>query len=212
VVDPGLILADDEAFDERLPIHLQLQASTHFTPVDVARYAARLLAPLPGTRVLDVGSGAGKFCLAAACAAPESEFVGVEWRPHLVDLANALARELGVGNVRFVHGDALELDWSLFDSFYLFNPFAEQLFEYSFVLDHSIEFSPDTFVDCVSGVRRKLSRARLGTRVVTYHGYGAPPPLGYELSRQDPIGSKQLQLWVKSRIVTREIAAEDDPR
>ena len=209
VVSPARLLDDDPAFDERLPIRLQIQAATHFTPIEVAHYAARLLAPAPGMSVLDVGSGAGKFCLAAALAVPECEFVGIELRPHLVELANTLARELGVGNARFLHGDALDYDWSAFDAFYFFNPFAEQLYD-DFVLDHSIEFDPATFIACVSGVGRKLADARVGTRVVTYHGYGGPPPRGYELSREDPIGSERLQLWVKTRTVTREIDVQED--
>lgn len=203
VPDVVPVLSDDSAFDERLPIGLQVHASTFFTPVDVAAYAAQLLAPAPGTRVLDVGAGAGKFCIAAALAAPTSEFVGVEWRPHLVELANALARELGVPNVRFIHGDALELDWSPFDSFYFFNPFAEQLTDKEVKLDRTIKTDPDSFIRCVYGVREKLGRARVGTRVVTYHGFGAPPPLGYESSLVEPVSRRRLQLWIKTRIIMR---------
>ncbi len=203
-------LADDSAFDQRLPLQLQVQASTHFTPVDVARYAARLLAPTPGMSVLDVGAGAGKFCIAAALAVPDCEFVGVEWRPHLVELATALARELGVTNARFVCGDALELDWSTFDSFYLYNPFAEQLFEPVFALDRTIDFDPETFAACVTGTRCKLARARVGTRVVTYHGFGALPPLGYEASSEDPIGCERLDLWVKAHAIADENDLSED--
>jgi SAM-dependent methyltransferase len=158
--------------------------------------------------VLDVGAGAGKFCLAAALAVPDCEFVGIEWRPHLVDLANALARNLGVHNARFLSGDALDLDWSPFDAFYLYNPFAEQLIEDTFVLDRSIERGPDTFVTCVTGVRRKLARARTGTRLAMFHGYGAPPPPGYELSAKPPVGCAHLELWIKTSSTTRELDIE----
>lgn len=177
-----------------------------FTPIDVAAYAARLLAPEPGTRVLDVGSGPGKFCIAAALAVPTAEFVGIEWRPHLVDVANALARDLGVTNARFIQGDATELDWAPFDAFYLFNPFGEHLFSQEWRLDHTLDLDPDAYVKCVWAVRQKLARASLGTRVVTYHGFGAPPPLGYEPSREDPIGYKRLELWIKTRAIMRDDA------
>jgi tRNA G46 methylase TrmB len=86
-----------------------------------------MLAPEPGMSVLDVGAGAGKFCITAALAMPNAQFVGIEWRPHLVRFATRLAREWSLSNVRFVHGDALALDWSLYDAFYLYNPFAEQI-------------------------------------------------------------------------------------
>ena len=40
----------------------------HWTPVHVARRAAQFLVTGPETRVLDVGSGPGKFCLVGALA------------------------------------------------------------------------------------------------------------------------------------------------
>jgi SAM-dependent methyltransferase len=201
VVETSSLLADDSAFDERLPVRLQVHASTFFTPLDVAAYAARLLAPEPGMTVLDVGAGVGKFCIAAALAVPGCQFVGVEWRPHLVDLANALARELGIANARFVHGDALELDWSRFDSFYFFNPFGELLRDHDVLLDRSIEHDSEDFIRCVSGARCKLARARVGTRVVTYHGFGAPLPPGYEEARDSLGACKRVELWIKTRTI-----------
>jgi predicted RNA methylase len=198
VVERNSLLTDDSTFDERLPVRLQLSASTFFTPLDVAAYAARLLTPEPGMTVLDVGAGVGKFCIAAALTVPACEFVGVEWRPHLVDLANALARELGVPNARFVRGDAFELDWSRFDSFYFFNPFGELLRDPDFLLDRSVEHDSAAFIRCVSGARRKLARARVGTRVVTYHGLGAPLPPGFEQSRASFGSCKRVELWIKA--------------
>lgn len=179
-------------------MHLRLKAPIHFTPIDVARHAAALLALDRGMTVLDVGAGVGKFCIAAALAAPHAEFVGVERRSHLVRLAERLARTMQLSNVRFLHADAIDLDWSEYDAFYLYNPFAEQMFDAAFVLDHTVEFDPSGFLRCVSAVRRRLAAARIGTRVVTYHGFGAPPPLGYELAREDTIGTDRLALWIKT--------------
>jgi SAM-dependent methyltransferase len=203
--DPG----EDAAFDELLPTRLQLKASLHFTPIDVAQHAARLLAPKPGTMVLDVGSGVGKFCIAAALAAPQAQFVGVEWRQHLVRLAERLARAKQLSNARFIHADAIDLDWSEYHSFYLYNPFAEQLFSPAFVLDRRINFDPANFILYVSAVRTRLAAARIGTRLVTYHGFGGPPPLGYELVREEAIGTDRLELWIKTRAVAECDAKED---
>jgi SAM-dependent methyltransferase len=203
------VLSSDDAFDEQLPGCLQIKSSMHFTPLVVARQAATLLAPEPGMTVLDVGAGAGKFCLAAALAVPTATFIGVELRGHLVRLASRLAMQLALQNVRFLHCDALNLDWSQFDAFYLYNPFAEQLFEPAFVLDRSIELDPLNFVVYVTGVRRRLAEARIGTRLVTYHGFGAPPPLGYELTRQEPAGTDRVDLWIKTRAVTADEATEE---
>lgn len=203
------MLSTDDAFDEQLPRDLRIKSSTYFTPLEVARQAATLLAPEPGMSVLDVGAGAGKFCLAAALAVPTATFVGVELRGHLVQLASRLATQLGLQNVRFVHSDALDLDWSQFDSFYFFNPFAEHLFESALVLDHSIKLDPSNFVHYVTGARQRLAQARIGTRIVTYHGFGAPPPLGYDLACRGPGDSDRMELWIKTREVTAHEAAED---
>lgn len=203
------MLSSDESFDEQLPLALQLKSGTYFTPIDVAQHAARLLAPDPGMRVLDIGAGAGKFCLVAAREIPDVTFVGVELRGYLVRLANRLATELELANVQFVHGDALDLDWSEYDGFYLYNPFAEQLFEPCFWLDHTLDVDPENFLRYVTSVRQRLARASIGTRIVTYHGFGASAPLGYELARKELAGSDCLELWIKTRAVSIDEAAED---
>ena len=193
--------ADDLAFDERLPLGLQIKSGIHFTPIGVARRAARMLAPTPGTTVLDVGAGAGKFCLAAAHEVPHAHFTGVELRPHLVRLARALGRELRLPNVTFVDGDAFALDWDAFDAFYFYNPFAEQVSDQDLRLDRNIAHDPETFITALSHVHERLARARIGTRVVTYHGLGGPTPLGYELAGNEAAGTGYLKLWIKTRTV-----------
>jgi predicted RNA methylase len=193
------MLRDDESFDRCLPDGIRPGSALHFTPVAVARRAARLLAPVHGARVLDVGAGAGKFCLAAAAAVPGARFVGVECRGHLVRVAKHLAGELGLANVEFLHADAFDLDWSPFDAFYFYNPFGEQLIGQHFVLDRTIALHPRNFVTFVTSARARLSRARVGTRVVTYHGLGAAPPLGFELEDVERLGTDVLELWIKRR-------------
>jgi len=189
----------DDAFDQRLPRRMQVKSSIHFTPIAVARHAARWLAPHPGTRVLDVGAGPGKFCVVAAREVPGSTFTGVELRPHLVRAARRLATQLAVPNVAFVDGDALDLDWTAYDAFYFYNPFAEQLYETAFVLDRTLDLDPSKFIPYVMAVRGRLEAARIGTRVVTYHGLGAPLPECYDLVENHPIGTDSLDLWIKRR-------------
>jgi len=189
---------DDDAFDDHLPRKVQVQSSVHFTPVSVARRAARLLAPNPGMRVLDVGAGPGKFCVVAASEVPACTFVGVELRPHLVRVAKRLAARMLVANVTFLDGDALELDWSEYDAFYFYNPFAEQLSGREFALDSKMELMASKFIRYVTATRERLARARVGTRVVTYHSFGAPVPRGYDLVETHLAGTDRLKLWVKT--------------
>ncbi len=188
---------DESSFDEYLPLELQPKSCVHFTPIAIARRAARLLAPRAGMRILDVGSGVGKFCIIAAHEVPDATFVGGEQRHHLVHVATRLAERWSVPNATFVHGDVFALDWSEFDGFYLFNPFAEQLFKPWQVIDETVESKPKAFIRQVAVAYHRLANARTGTRVVTHHGFGTPLPPGYELVRDDPPGPPSVKLWVK---------------
>ena len=57
---------EDEKFDLIYPPQIRELSSLHWTPVAVAAEAAKLLVTAPGTRVLDIGCGPGKFCLVGA--------------------------------------------------------------------------------------------------------------------------------------------------
>lgn len=107
----------------------------------------------------------------------------------------------GVENATFLEGNALDLDWSGYDAFYFYNPFAEQLYQAAFVLDRTLSFEPSKFLEYVSGARQRLAMARIGTRVVTYHSFGAPAPFGYDLVKSHTIGTDCLELWIKARHV-----------
>jgi hypothetical protein len=148
--------------------------------------------------VLDVGAGVGKFCIVAAREVPTAKFVGVEWRPQLVRIAMLLARQAATTNAMFILADALEVNWSSYDSFYFFNPFAEQLFEPDEVLDATIAFEPANFTRYVNEVRQRLVRAPIGTRVATYHGFGGSRPPGYIRVEDGPVGPTRLELWIKT--------------
>lgn len=195
---------EDDIFDDQLPRRMRMKSAIHFTPVSVARCAARLLVHRSGMRILDVGSGPGKFCVVAAREAPTATFVGVELRRHLVRAANKLAARIGVTNVSFVQGDAMDVDWAEYDGFYFYNPFAEQLHEEAFLLDRSLTFDPTKFREYVEGAQRRLASAAIGTRVVTYHTFGAPAPPGYDLVTSHAIGTDRLELWIKNRHIVEQ--------
>ena len=62
--DPRSI--EDEKFDQIYPARIRKLSPLQWTPVRVAAEAAKLLVTVPGTRVLDIGCGPGKFCLVGA--------------------------------------------------------------------------------------------------------------------------------------------------
>jgi SAM-dependent methyltransferase len=167
-----------------------------------------LLVELGVRRVLDVGSGPGKFCLAAGAQAPEVAFVGVEHRPHFVAVARGAATRLASTNVEFRVGDATLAALEKFDALYLFNPFAENVFAEDEQLDHAVELSRDRYRDDLRRIRYALSLAAPGTTVITYHGFGAPLPPGYDCVRTEPIWSDALRVWRKRQ----RRSAKPEPR
>ncbi len=198
--DPAFARApEDVAFDKVYPLSIRTLSRRHWTPMSVARQAAQLFRHAGARRVLDVGSGVGKFVLVAAAAAPEIGFVGVEHRVRLVEIARTAQVRLRVPNASFLCADASELPWPEFDGLYFFNPFIENLFEHVDRIDDALEKSEERFCRDVRRTEDALRAAPVGTVVVTYHGMGARIPGGYEPVRSERAGSDFLRLWVKRR-------------
>lgn len=187
---------DDRTFDDLYPFGVQCLSRVYWTPVNVAVRAARLLARKPGARILDVGSGVGKFCIVAALAS-RAKVIGVEHRPHLVGIAEHAAARVGV-KVQFVAGTLADCDPRTIDGVYLFNPFAENLCASRDRIDPTVELSEPRFRRDIAVAQRFLERASPETRVVTYCGWGGKMPADYRLVLRETCAGP-LELWVKAR-------------
>jgi hypothetical protein len=184
-------------FDSLFPDMYQEISGTHWTPVEIARRAAQLLVVDSSTRVLDVGSGIGKFCLIGALTT-SGHFVGIEQRPHLAKLAYQLVTDFKIPRVQFVSGDVRSIDWTQFQSFYLYNPFVENLYSCDSRIDKTVEFGNVRYKELVRWVQKRLHLLPIGTRVATYHGFGGDMPPGYELRVEEPGDGDFLRLWIKN--------------
>jgi ubiquinone/menaquinone biosynthesis C-methylase UbiE len=100
-------------------------ASDHYDdPVNSfwERYGRRTVERLtlsPGARVLDICCGTGASAIPAAEAVgPRGYVLGVDLAEHLLELAREKAKQRGLTNVEFRHGDMLDLglDESSFDA------------------------------------------------------------------------------------------------
>lgn len=191
----------DEEFDALLPNPLRAASGCFFTPLSVARRAAELLSGFGARRVLDVGSGCGKFCVAAAATTASVEFTGVEQRSPLVDVATRLAMLLGLPNARFRHGNATDAAMEGFDALYLFNPFAENEFSAGDRLDDTVELSKARLVADLLRLERALERAAVGTLLVTYHGFGGRIADSFDVVHEEPAGTDRLRVFAKLRAV-----------
>lgn len=184
---------EDVTFDQVFPSSQRFRSWLHWTPVSVATRAAALLAPLPGRKVLDVGSGVGKLCLVGA-ATTTSIWYGVERDPDMVRAATIAAARMQLqARTRFLLGDVTLMDWSTFDAFYLFNPFAEML---STGPEDALT-RRELYVANIEFVQHQLAGAAPGTRVVTYHGFGGEMPPSFELAHREPAQEDELCLWIR---------------
>lgn len=184
----------DVDFDGMFTWDTRQLSSDHWTPVEVALCAAEMLVTGPGARVLDVGCGPGKFCLIGAARHPVP-FAGIDQRPHLLMEGQAIARCERITNLEFIHGNMVDLDWSDYNAFYLYNPFSENVRQP--VIDRTVPLRLEYYCLYVEIVQRKLMELPVGTRVVTYHGFGGELPYGYRMVANKEIGSGFLQCWIK---------------
>jgi hypothetical protein len=190
-------VVSDRHFDAVYPVELRFISHQHWTPVDVAVRAARLLVNAGARKVLDVGAGPGKFCIIGALTT-DAAYVGVERRPWLVDVARMAAVRLGADRARFAAADMIGFDFDGFDGFYLFNPFLEQIDGGLLSIDQDLVPSRAAYFHYVAAVEQKLAGLAAGTAVVTYNGFGGSMPHGYQLTQEQAAGSDSLVLWTKS--------------
>ena len=169
----------DKEFDVIYPAELKKMSMRHFTEVEVAIKAAQLLVTRPKQRILDIGSGAGKFCFVAGSYS-DAFYTGVEFRKHLVDLCNKLKVKHRFQNVNFIHADIMDIDFTQFSSFYFFNSFQEQI-DVTAKLDDTIELNEDNFKKYTDYLIKQFEKLPQGTRLVIYHGYNFQIPNSYRL-------------------------------
>ncbi|HEX4263462.1 MAG TPA: class I SAM-dependent methyltransferase [Verrucomicrobiae bacterium] len=74
-------------------------------------------APVNRCRVLELGCGTGSNLAPMAATFPESEFVGIDLAAKPVSLGTQMIQELGMKNIRLVHGNVTSIDreWGQFD-------------------------------------------------------------------------------------------------
>jgi SAM-dependent methyltransferase len=186
--------ASDRVFNSLYPKPIQEVAEKHWTPLAVAEKAAAFLAASPDAKVLDIGSGSGKFCLTAAHNHPLSLFYGIEQRHNLVALSTDLAEKLKLENVFFICDNITNIDFSAYDSFYFYNSFYENITGTQ-KIDFSVKYSEELYNYYNRYLYKQLAKKAAGTRLVTYHSFGSEIPSGFEVVHTDY--NEFLKFWIK---------------
>lgn len=120
--------------------------------------------PIERFRYLDAGCGQGFNLILAAAAHPDSEFVGIDFMPSHIAHARALAGQCGLGNVKFIEADFVELGAD--------SQLAQSLGDFDYVVCHGISawISPSVKQSLFSYVGRALKPGAL-----FYNSYNSLP-------------------------------------
>lgn len=184
----------DGTFDLCLPVDLRPASPRHWTPIDVARRASEWIEQLRMRTVVDMGAGAGKFCVTAALLS-KARFLGIEHRPRLVSASRALAEAFCVdGQASFEWGVIGRRPIPRADAYYLYNPFGENLSPGANQIDQEVQLNRARYEHDVEWVRQFFHGVPLGTYVITYNGYGALLPSSFIDIRVDREHGRALRL------------------
>lgn len=186
--------SSDQHFDQLYPPAISALASRHWTPIAVAKEAAAFLAIGSNTRILDIGSGVGKFCMIGARFHPHAVFTGVEQRDSLTKIAQSVAHELSLGNTHFLTGNFTEIDFTQYHHFYFYNAFYENLIDNDSI-DQTIDQSPELFNLYNRKLYKQLKKLPAGTRIATFHSSENEMPSSYQVVG---VGTNEdLKFWIK---------------
>jgi SAM-dependent methyltransferase len=185
---------NDAAFDWLYPRRIQELSKLHWTPMEVAKKSANFLSSGKGKRILDIGSGVGKFCLIGGHHFPETTFYGVEQRKELYNFARSAKERTKAENVHFINENFTRIDFDDFDHFYFYNSFFENLAEDGHI-DQDIAYSTSLYDYYSRYLFNSLDNRPSGTRLVTFHGLGDEIPPGYDLV--ETTVDFLLRMWIK---------------
>lgn len=183
----------DRDFDAIYPETIRRIANRHWTPVTVSKSASKFLAHRVGTRVLDIGSGAGKFCMVGA-ATTWGHFTGVEHRRRLVELATGLSSRYDLQNVHYIHANMTSIDFRDYEAFYFFNSFYENINDHHRI-DDTVRMDVQTYEAHSMDMVQQLSRLPKGVRLATYFSPQTVVPGSFRLV--DSLYHGSLNLWEK---------------
>jgi SAM-dependent methyltransferase len=183
----------DEEFNNIYPEQIQELDIKHWTPVSVAKTAAGYLTGSPGTKVLDIGSGAGKFCMIGS-AITNGHFTGVEYRENLYGLSKEMAKAHNLQGVEFIHANITSINFKDYDAFYFFNSFIENMSETE-VIDTNVPTYASLYGKYNQYLREQFAGMPIGTRLATYWSNSEEVPRGYVI--QSTAFEGELKMWEK---------------
>ncbi len=192
-IKSGSKVADKE-FDTVFPEFIRELSGIYFTPINVAKVASKFLTGKTEAKILDIGSGSGKFCMVGA-AYTNGHFTGVEQRGHLCQLSDEIAQRYHLTNTTFIHANVLDISFVPYDAFYLFNPFYENFMDIGMINDETA-LEADLYRLYIAHVRKELDKMPIGTKLATFFSSHSEVPPSYSI--QTALFGGKLKLLIKT--------------
>lgn len=186
--------SSDAQLHKLYPEPVRALARMHWTPLYVVQKVVPYLAFNNKVKILDIGSGAGKFCLAGAFYKPSVSFFGVEQRKNLVALSESVQKKLAFQNVHFIHRNFTQINLCEYDHFYFYNAFFENL-DGTEKIDNEIDYSSELYNYYSIYLYNQLDKMPIGTRVATYCSWGDEIPPCYQVAETH--FDNLLKFWIK---------------
>jgi hypothetical protein len=183
----------DEDFNKIYPQNIRVLSSKHWSPVAVAKTASEFLSDRPDARILDLGSGVGKFCMVGATHT-KGHFTGVEQRQHLVELSEKISILRGLRRVKYVHANITHIDFRDYTAFYFYNSFYENT-QPANRIDDTVRLDAKLYETYSLYMVEQLSRLPSGIRFASYHTPSTVIPRSFRLV--DSLYDGSLNLWEK---------------
>lgn len=125
--DLDVDMASDPNQKERLYEGAGIGVQTSYSSILLALDRAK---PVPGARILDLGSGYGRVGFVLGLLRPDINFTGYEYVDHRVEDSKAVARRAGLSRTAFVTQDLARADFRIpeADIYYMYDPFSRETY------------------------------------------------------------------------------------
>lgn len=180
-------------FDSLLEPDFQPLSSTFWTPLDIIQKTLDWLDITDDSKILDIGSGVGKFCITGNVLS-KGQFTGVEIRKNLITESERITKELQLTRAQFIHSDIKEVPFDKYNTFFFYNPFCEHL-AINEIIDDTLDLSSENHCNYEAIISEKFNLLASGTKVVTYNSNQFIFPSSYRLKKMNKTGD--LVLWIK---------------
>ncbi len=193
LTNPQNYFHSDAVFDNLFPVHIQKLSAIHWTPLNVAITAARFLTAGGNAKIIDIGAGVGKFCIAGSFFT-NGYFTGVEQRKNFVTIGNKVIKQFGLNKAELIHGNFTETDMAPYNGIYFYNSFHENIV-HADSLDEQVDRSSELYNLYTQHLLAQLNKMPIGTRLATYWLSITEIPACYKMHESHY--NNLLKLWIK---------------